>query len=403
MALIKPSKHLREPVAIPADPNSPNKLPPIIKASELLATEMPLPTPVIHGVLSAGSTMVYGGASKTNKTYALMDMAISVASGHPWWEFRTEMGKVLYIDLEIQQAHFRSRLEDIKDGKTESQIKPNMENLDIWSLRGKAGDISELMPELEMRLSGKGYSLIIIDPIYKLLGYRDENSAGDINSLMNDLDKLAVATGAAIVVGHHFSKGGQAGKESMDRISGSGVFARSPDAIMIITKHETDGVFTVDVTLRNHKPIAPFCVSWEYPFMVPTANYDPRKLRIPGKRVEEFTVDMLLQVLGEAELTTSDWKKECAESHNMKDRTFSVKKKLLEDSGKVIKAENGKWKAVPEPKSIPVKDITPPHTGQDKEVQQQQKPTAALIEPKLTKPAKVVQQQQNTSAALIEV
>lgn len=401
--IIKPGKNVREPVAIPVDPNSPNKLPPIIKASELLATEMPLPPPVIHGVLSAGSTMVYGGASKTNKTYALMDMAISVASGHPWWEFRTEKGKVLYIDLEIQRAHFRSRLEDIKEGKSESQLKPNMENLDIWSLRGKAGDISELMPELEMRLSGKGYSLIIIDPIYKLLGYRDENSAGDINSLMNDLDKLAVATGAAIVVGHHFSKGGQAGKESMDRISGSGVFARSPDAIMIITKHETDGVFTVDVTLRNHKPIAPFCVSWEYPFMVRTDNYDPRKLKIPGQRVEQFTTDMLLEVLGEDELTTSEWKEECVEAYKMKDRTFGDKKKLLVDGGKVIKTENGKWKVAPEPKSIDVKDIKPPHAGLDKEVQQQQKPIAALIEPKVTKPDKVVQQRQNTSAAFIEV
>ncbi|WP_395741721.1 AAA family ATPase [Prosthecobacter sp.] len=402
MSVIKPSKHLGQPVSIPADPDSPNKLPPIIKASELLATEMPLPRPVIHGVLSAGSTMVYGGASKTNKTYALMDMAVSVASGQSWWGFRTEIGKVLFIDLEIQREHFRSRLEDIKEGKDLLKNKLDLENLHIWNLRGKAGDISELMPELEMKLKGKGYSLIIIDPIYKLLGYRDENSAGDINSLMNDLDKLAVVTGAAIVVGHHFSKGGQAGKESMDRISGSGVFARSPDAIMIITKHETEGVFTVDVTLRNHKPIAPFCVSWEYPFMTPTTKYDPRKLKVPGQRVEQFTTDMLLETLGDEELTNSEWKDRCIEDHKMKERTFSVKKKILEDSGKVKKLENGKWKVTPEPKSIDVKDIKPPQSNQDKEVQQQ-KPIAALNQSKVSNPEKVVQQRQNTSAAFIEV
>lgn len=36
--------------------------------------------------------------------------------------------------------------------------------------------------------------LIAIDPIYKVMGKRDEKSAGDINSLMNELDKLAVAS-----------------------------------------------------------------------------------------------------------------------------------------------------------------------------------------------------------------
>jgi len=39
---------------------------------------------------------------------------------------------------------------------------------------------------------------------------------------------------AASVFGAHFSKGNQAGKESIDRISGSGVFARDPDTILVI-------------------------------------------------------------------------------------------------------------------------------------------------------------------------
>ncbi|WP_397380036.1 AAA family ATPase [Prosthecobacter sp.] len=403
MAIIKPSKHLGDPVAIPVDPDSPNGLPLMIKAGDLLAMNMPLAKPVIHGLLSAGSTMVYGGASKTNKTYALMDMALSVATGKPWWGFKTEKGKVLYIDLEIQPNYYQSRLEDIKERKDPLLTKEDMNEVVVWNLRGKAKDISVLMPEMEMKLKGQEYSLIIIDPIYKMLGNRDENSAGDINSLMNDLDKLAVATGAAMVVGHHFSKGGQAGKESMDRISGSGVFARSPDTIVIITRHEVDDVFTVNVTLRNFKPIQPFCVTWEFPVMVRTEKYDPGKLKRPGMKVETYTGDQLLKILGDQELSTAEWAKQTLKNYEMSKRTFGVKKSALEDEGKVIKTENGKWKIAPEPKSIPVKDITPPQTVQDKEVQQQQKPTAALIEPKLTKPDKVVQQRQNTSAAFIEV
>jgi hypothetical protein len=378
MSIIKPSKHLGEPVLIPADPDSPNGLPPILKASELLATETPLPKAVIHGLLSAGSTMVYGGASKTNKTFALMDMAISVASGQPWWQFRTEMGKVLYIDLEIQRAHFRSRLEDLQERKAELNVQTNIDNLETWILRGKAQDISVLMPELEMRLKGKGYSLIIIDPIYKLLGDRDENSAGDINSLMNELDRLAVATGAAIVIGHHFSKGGQSGKESMDRISGSGVFARSPDTIVIITRHETEDVFTVNATLRNFKPIQPFCVAWQYPLMVRTDDYDPAKLKRPGVKKEEFTGDQLLKILGDNEYTTAEWRAATLKAHSMSERTFNVKKSALDDGGKVSKGDNGKWKAVTATARVDIKDLAAPKN--EKKVQQQPNPSAALIQ-----------------------
>ena len=35
---------------------------------------------------------------------------------------------------------------------------------------------------------------------------------------------------------HHHSKGAQGGKRSMDRASGSGVFARDPDAMLDMTE-----------------------------------------------------------------------------------------------------------------------------------------------------------------------
>ena len=125
--------------------------------------------------------------------------------------------------------------------------------------------------------------LIIIDPIYKLLGLRDENKAGDIASLLNEIEALAVETGAAVAFGAHYSKGNQAGKEVIDRIGGSGVFARDPDSILNFTKHEENDCFTVDATLRNHPPIKPFVVRWEYPLMCADATLNPSELKQPGR------------------------------------------------------------------------------------------------------------------------
>ena len=48
----------------------------------------------------------------------------------------------------------------------------------------------------------------------------------------NQFDKVCHELKAAVIYCHHHSKGSQGGKRSMDRASGSGVFARDPDALL---------------------------------------------------------------------------------------------------------------------------------------------------------------------------
>lgn len=43
-------------------------------------------------------------------------------------------------------------------------------------------------------------------------------------------DRIGTELGTAVIYCHHHSKGAQGGKKAMDRASGSGVFARDPDA-----------------------------------------------------------------------------------------------------------------------------------------------------------------------------
>jgi AAA domain len=108
-----------------------------------------------------------------------------------------------------------------------------------------------LLPKFRSRIRDQVHALVIIDPTYKLLGTADENSATDISALLNMVESLAVSTGAAVAMAGHFAKGNASAKESIDRISGSGVFARDPDSLIIFTKHEQEGAFTVELTLRN--------------------------------------------------------------------------------------------------------------------------------------------------------
>src|SRR5690625_4163134 len=54
----------------------------------------------------------------------------------------------------------------------------------------------------------------------------------------NQFDKIATELGSSVIYCHHHSKGGQGNKKSMDRASGSGVFARDPDALIDLTELE---------------------------------------------------------------------------------------------------------------------------------------------------------------------
>jgi regulatory protein RepA len=97
------------------------------------------------------------------------------------------------------------------------------------NLRGYAGPAEEILPKVADKIRRlPPLSAIIIDPTYKLMGTkRDENSSTDIASLMNEVDRLAVQTGASVISAAHFAKGNASAKEAIDRISGSGVFGRS--------------------------------------------------------------------------------------------------------------------------------------------------------------------------------
>ena len=57
-------------------------LPPMEDAAELISKPIDLPPDVIEGVLHRGAKMVLGGGSKTFKTWTLVDLAISVATGN---------------------------------------------------------------------------------------------------------------------------------------------------------------------------------------------------------------------------------------------------------------------------------------------------------------------------------
>ena len=187
----------------------------------------PLSPELIEGILRQGHKMLISGPSKAGKSFLLIELAICVTTGKKWLGSRCKKGRVLYVNLEVDGASFLHRVESVKE-----VIAPNEElDLDIWNLRGENAEINKLAPRLVRRAQNKNYSLIILDPLYKI-NEGDENSASEMAKFFNKIDYIGKQLGVSIACCHHHSKGSQGGKFSIDRASGSGVFARDPDALL---------------------------------------------------------------------------------------------------------------------------------------------------------------------------
>jgi len=194
-----------------------------------------LSPPLIDGILRQGHKMLLAGPSKAGKSYALIELCIALAEGKRWLGFSCAQGKVLYINLEVDRASCLHRFRDVY---TAMGIAPaNLANIDIWNLRGKAVPMDKLAPKIIRRAAKKGYIAVVIDPIYKVIT-GDENSASEMSAFCNQFDKVCNELGCAVIYCHHHSKGGQGDKRSMDRASGSGVFARDPDALLDLIELE---------------------------------------------------------------------------------------------------------------------------------------------------------------------
>lgn len=213
-----------------------------------------LAPPLIDGVLRQGHKMLLAGPSKAGKSFALIELAISIAEGVPWFGWPCAQGRVMYVNLELDRASCLHRFRDVYEAQ--GLAPENLKNIDIWNLRGKSVPMDKLAPKLIRRAKSKNYIAVIIDPIYKVIT-GDENSADQMAHFCNQFDKVCTELGCATIYCHHHSKGAQEGKRSMDRASGSGVFARDPDALLdLLELHLDDDTIAAEQNKAVCKAVA---------------------------------------------------------------------------------------------------------------------------------------------------
>ena len=188
--------------------------------------------------------------------------------------FPCKKGRVLYVNLEIDPASAINRFLRIYEALG-IPIK-HSDDIVIWNLRGHAVPLDQLVPKLIRRVRDQHFDVIIIDPIYKVIT-GDENNASEMGAFCNQFDKICAETACSVIYCHHHSKGAQGAKRAMDRASGSGVFARDPDAQLDMIELElSDEVqnliaergatgWRMECSLREFQNFVPVEFWFEYP------------------------------------------------------------------------------------------------------------------------------------------
>lgn len=167
------------------------------------------PMIVGRGILPVESKCVLGGAAKSNKSYTVLNMGLSIASGEPLFGARYPSGtpvfpvphaaRVLLIEQEIGGNGLKGRLKGILTAKPEWQAVPFYIVSKDLSLRM---DTDEGIAAIEREIEAIKPKVLILDPLSKM-HLADENSAQEMGAVMRTGDHWIEKYKVSIIYVHH--------------------------------------------------------------------------------------------------------------------------------------------------------------------------------------------------------
>jgi hypothetical protein len=317
----------------------------VVSAAELAAKPLQRPPELIHRLLYRGGTMLMSGASKSMKTFTMIDVGLSVATGREWLGFKCKATPVLLLNLELQDFAMADRVSAVSRA---ARIDPP-ESFFVVNLRGQLVNVDTIESKLARMIETTKAGLVIIDPHYKIgaASNVEENSNDAQGLLLYRLENTVCRSGAALILAHHFSKGDKSQTKAIDRAAGGGALARWPDVVMTLTDHAEPDCATVEFSLRNFAPVPPFVVRWKYPIWTQDETLDPSLLKKTG-RSDEHPASELLKKLRDG-MTNKEWR----DASGWTDGTFRRKRNELISSGKIREASGVYYVKTPEQSQSP--------------------------------------------------
>lgn len=225
-----------DPLAEPEAPKDRRRLP-IVSRAELRDRQPP--EYLIDEVIVEKSVITVYGPSGSLKSFAAIDLGMSVAHGLRWQGRDTKQGAVVYVTGEgTAQIGHRLDAWDIANG-TEGVDAP-FHLLPLGVPISDPAWVSALIEDIKE--AGIAPVMIWLDTLARTFGQGDENSQKDMNAYVAGIDRLRDTFGCVVGVVHHTGKDGDRGLRGS-----SALYAAMDTVIKTDRKGNT-------LTLKNQQP-----------------------------------------------------------------------------------------------------------------------------------------------------
>ena len=220
----------------------------VFSLNDMLKDETKPPPGIIsHGVLPQNGILLLHGSPKAGKSILACNLALSIASGQNWFDFRIENPrKTLIVQAEVNYFPLRDRL------KTMLIIDEYSKSKDyVHSTEAKGFDIlsEEGIFHIQRWIIGYEPEVIIFDPL-KDYHYKDENSNTDMAVVMQKFREIVEKNNISLIIVHHSKKYNDSG--SGDNVRGASNIFGSVDAAIELKKKK-EGYRKLKFDLRYGK------------------------------------------------------------------------------------------------------------------------------------------------------
>ena len=202
-----------------------------IDAATLLDKPLPKSKFLVDGLIPQGVHLISGSA-KIGKSWLMLDLALKLAAGEPFWGMETVKCGVLYLSLEDTLARIQSRLMKLTD-EAPSNLRFAVTAGTIGNgLDTEIGSYLHTYPDTK---------LIIIDTLQKIRSQKNNASGGMYASDYDDisaLKQISAARDVSFLLVHHLRK--QKDSDVFNQVSGSSGITGAVDTSFVLMKDKRE-------------------------------------------------------------------------------------------------------------------------------------------------------------------
>jgi len=227
-------------------------------ASDWLKEQDDIIQSIVEGLFDARNRLAIVAQSKMRKSWFVKQLAISLVSGTPFLGMKVSGKKrVLLVNGEIDSAPYKKRLRMMLQG---AHVAPDeLEGLIICNTSEDASEWT--VGRILAMAKAHHVDVVIVDPFYLLID--DEIDQKQVKEAIREMKRFA-SEGIALVSVFHATKGNIGDKQVIDRIAGSGIFARDCSTLISLCAHATEtDHYVMSCEIRNYAPKPPTTLVFE--------------------------------------------------------------------------------------------------------------------------------------------